>query len=79
MKPLETAIYWTEHVIRHKGAYHLRSPAADLTWYQLYLLDIMLAALIIVLICLVILYYLIIISIKNKFVKLSKKTKKKKT
>lgn len=24
--PLETAIYWTEYVIRHRGAYHLQTP-----------------------------------------------------
>lgn len=25
MAPLDTAVYWTEYVIRHKGARHLRS------------------------------------------------------
>jgi len=38
--PLETAIYWTEYVIRHKGAYHLQSPAKDLNFVQYYLLDV---------------------------------------
>ncbi|XP_041981558.1 UDP-glucosyltransferase 2 [Aricia agestis] len=38
--PLERAIYWTEYVIRHKGAYHLQSPAKDLNFFQYYLLDI---------------------------------------
>ncbi|XP_075217442.1 UDP-glycosyltransferase UGT5-like isoform X4 [Lycorma delicatula] len=38
--PLETAIYWTEYVLRHKGALHLKSPAVDLPWYQLALLDV---------------------------------------
>lgn len=28
--PLETAIYWTEYVIRHNGAYHLQSPSRNL-------------------------------------------------
>ncbi|XP_069675718.1 UDP-glucosyltransferase 2-like [Periplaneta americana] len=48
---LDTAIYWTEYVIRHRGAPHLRSAALDLTWYQYLLLDVILAiiALIIVL------------------------------
>jgi glucuronosyltransferase len=40
--PLERAVYWTEYVIRHKGAPHLRSAAADLSWYQYLLLDVML-------------------------------------
>lgn len=34
-------MYWIEYVIRHKGAPHLRSAAQDLTWYQLYLLDVL--------------------------------------
>ncbi|KAF2345767.1 UDP-glucuronosyl/UDP-glucosyltransferase, partial [Trinorchestia longiramus] len=39
LSPEETVIYWTEYVIRHKGAPHLRSPFKDLTWYQVYNLD----------------------------------------
>ncbi|XP_072940025.1 UDP-glucosyltransferase 2 [Epargyreus clarus] len=38
--PLERAIYWTEYVIRHKGAYHLQSPAKDLNFFQYYLIDV---------------------------------------
>jgi glucuronosyltransferase len=37
---METAIFWTEYVIRHKGAPHMRSAAVDLHWYQYLLLDI---------------------------------------
>lgn len=39
---LERAVYWTEYVIRHKGAYHLQSPAKDLTFIQYYMLDVVL-------------------------------------
>jgi glucuronosyltransferase len=38
---LDRAVYWTEYVIRHKGAPHLRSVAADLPLYQYLLLDVM--------------------------------------
>lgn len=38
---LDRAVYWTEYVIRHKGAPHLRSVAADLPWYQYLLLDVL--------------------------------------
>lgn len=41
LKPLDTAVYWVEYVLRHKGAYHLRSAALDLTWYQYLLLDVL--------------------------------------
>ncbi|XP_069697453.1 UDP-glycosyltransferase UGT5-like [Periplaneta americana] len=40
LSPLEQAVYWTEYVIRHKGAPHLRSAALDLAWYQYFLLDV---------------------------------------
>ncbi|PNF23047.1 UDP-glucuronosyltransferase 1-1 [Cryptotermes secundus] len=40
LTPLEQAVFWTEHVIRHKGAPHMRSAALDLTWYQYFLLDV---------------------------------------
>jgi len=38
--PLQQAVYWTEYVIRHKGAPHLRSAVLDLDWYQYFLLDV---------------------------------------
>jgi len=40
MSPLNTAIFWTEYVIRHGGASHMRSAALNLTWYQYLLLDV---------------------------------------
>jgi hypothetical protein len=40
MKPLDSAIYWIEHVIRHKGAPHLRSAGLDLKWYQREMVDV---------------------------------------
>ncbi|CAH0697336.1 unnamed protein product [Spodoptera exigua] len=32
--PLERAIWWTEHVLRHGGARHLRGPAANMSWTE---------------------------------------------
>lgn len=40
MTGLERAIWWTEYVIRHKGANHLKSPWASIPWYQYLLLDV---------------------------------------
>lgn len=40
--PLERAVYWTEYVLRHKGAIHLQSPAKDMGLVQYYLLDVIL-------------------------------------
>ncbi|XP_071548829.1 UDP-glycosyltransferase UGT5-like [Panulirus ornatus] len=39
--PLERAVFWTEYVIRHQGAPHLRSPAAQLSWVEFFMLDIL--------------------------------------
>ncbi|XP_046467806.1 UDP-glucosyltransferase 2-like [Neodiprion pinetum] len=39
MSPLDTAIFWVEHVVRHGGR-NLRSPAMDLTWWQIELIDV---------------------------------------
>ncbi|KAF5307255.1 hypothetical protein FQR65_LT06971 [Abscondita terminalis] len=37
---LERAVWWTEYVLRHKGAPHLRNPAYELPFYQYYSLDV---------------------------------------
>nr|XP_053649729.1 UDP-glucuronosyltransferase 2B7-like [Cherax quadricarinatus] len=39
-EPAEVALYWIKYVIRHQGAYHLRCPAATMTWYELYNVDV---------------------------------------
>lgn len=51
MSPARSVQYWTEYVIRHKGAPHLKSHALKLTWYQYYLLDVI--AVVFSLICIV--------------------------
>uniref|UniRef100_A0A8C7L7Z4 glucuronosyltransferase n=1 Tax=Oncorhynchus kisutch TaxID=8019 RepID=A0A8C7L7Z4_ONCKI len=38
--PLELSAYWTEFVMRHKGAGHLRAAAQDLNWFQYHSLDV---------------------------------------
>ncbi|KAF2356870.1 UDP-glucuronosyl/UDP-glucosyltransferase [Trinorchestia longiramus] len=42
MSPVETAVYWTEYIIRHRGAVHLRSPSMNLTWVEFFYLDLIL-------------------------------------
>lgn len=39
--PMERAVYWTEYVIRHKGAPHLRSAARNLSWWQYHSIDVL--------------------------------------
>ena len=37
--PKERAVYWTEFVMRHKGAVHMRSPSRKLNIIQYYSID----------------------------------------
>jgi glucuronosyltransferase len=39
-KPLDTAVYWTEYIIRHKGAPHMRSAGRDLNFFQYHSFDV---------------------------------------
>ncbi|KAL1459859.1 hypothetical protein WDU94_011812 [Cyamophila willieti] len=43
--PLDRAVYWTEYVLRHKGAPHLSSYSRHLSWYQLYSVDVIITML----------------------------------
>lgn len=43
MSPMDTAVFWTEYVIRNKGAAHLRGAGFTLPWYIYYSLDVALA------------------------------------
>nr|XP_046264556.1 UDP-glucuronosyltransferase-like [Scatophagus argus] len=38
--PLDLSVYWTEFVMRHKGAKHLRPAVHDLNWFQYFCLDV---------------------------------------
>lgn len=38
--PLDLSVHWTEFVMRHKGAKHLRAAVHDLNWFQYYSLDV---------------------------------------
>ncbi|XP_040822627.1 UDP-glucuronosyltransferase 2B16-like isoform X2 [Ochotona curzoniae] len=74
MKPLDRAVFWIEHVMRHKGAKHLRVAAHDLTWYQYHSLDVIGF----LLACVTVITYLVTkfcLLVYQKFVKRQKKKK----
>ncbi|XP_063834076.1 UDP-glucosyltransferase 2-like isoform X1 [Ostrinia nubilalis] len=50
--PLERAVWWTEYVLRHSGARHLRSPSANMPWHQYYELELICTVLGVILVCL---------------------------
>uniref|UniRef100_A0A3B3Z9N9 UDP-glucuronosyltransferase n=1 Tax=Periophthalmus magnuspinnatus TaxID=409849 RepID=A0A3B3Z9N9_9GOBI len=40
MHPLDTALFWIEFVMRHKGAAHLRTESYKMPWYSYYSVDV---------------------------------------
>ncbi|KAL6113382.1 uncharacterized protein ACO6RY_11679 [Pungitius sinensis] len=42
MKPLDTALFWMEFVMRHKGAAHLRTESYRMPWYAYHSVDVFL-------------------------------------
>lgn len=59
MSPEQSVLYWSEYVIRHKGAPHLMPHSFNLTWYQYLLLDVISMMIVFICICLFITYKLI--------------------
>ncbi|GLV38202.1 UDP-glycosyltransferase family 49 member B1 [Carabus blaptoides fortunei] len=39
-RPMDTAMFWIEYVLRNKDTSHLKTPAIQLEWYQINMLDI---------------------------------------
>ncbi|XP_013168906.1 PREDICTED: UDP-glucuronosyltransferase 2B19-like isoform X2 [Papilio xuthus] len=54
--PLERAVWWTEHVLRHRDARHLRSPAANISWTQYLELELVFTLASVLILSLVILF-----------------------
>ncbi|MEQ2282104.1 hypothetical protein AMECASPLE_037119 [Ameca splendens] len=42
MKPIDTALFWIEYVIRHKGASHLKAQSYKMPWYIYHSVDVVL-------------------------------------
>jgi len=72
MSALDTAVYWVEYVIRHKGAHHLRTAAVKLKWYQYLLIDVILFIIITLLLIIFVCYFItkcVMKSIRKLFIK----------
>ncbi|XP_045506850.1 UDP-glucosyltransferase 2-like [Colias croceus] len=57
--PLELAVWWVEHILRH-GGQHLRSPAAGLTWAEYYEVPLVLTVAAVCLSVLVVIVFLVL-------------------
>ncbi|XP_053603916.1 UDP-glucosyltransferase 2-like [Plodia interpunctella] len=73
-KPMERAIWWTEYVLRHGGARHLRAASANVSWIEYWMIDVV-AALFVALFMVVV----TIVSIVNKIFNLCVGKRKVKT
>ncbi|CAG5031200.1 unnamed protein product [Parnassius apollo] len=69
--PLNRAVWWIEYVLRHGGAKHLRSPAANMSWIEYYELELVFILLSSILIFIGLITFLIKFSIScaSKYVK----------
>lgn len=78
MNARDTATFWVEYVIRHRGAPHLRYPGADLNFWQYNSVDVIVTLLAILYvsfkITIIILKFLL-----SKICKTDRNMKKKKT
>uniref|UniRef100_A0A8C2CU31 glucuronosyltransferase n=2 Tax=Cyprinus carpio TaxID=7962 RepID=A0A8C2CU31_CYPCA len=74
IEPLDLAVFWTEFVMRHKGAAHLRPAAHELNWIQYHSLDVI-GFLILILVTVI---FVTVKSCMFCFKKCFKKTQKKK-
>lgn len=78
MSALDTAMYWIEYVIRHKGARHMKSSAMELSWIAYNMIDVY--AFIILGMLLFVYVLNVIVKLLNEFLKslgTSKANKKK--
>ncbi|XP_050356515.1 UDP-glucosyltransferase 2-like isoform X12 [Nymphalis io] len=74
LPPLERAVWWTEHVLRHNGAAHLHSPAAHMHWTEYYATDLILLSFGAVISLLLILTFIMhFIVLRLKFIRIKTK------
>ncbi|XKL67571.1 hypothetical protein PGB90_003062 [Kerria lacca] len=74
MSPLDTALYWTEYVLRHDGAPHMRSEIANIPLHQYLLLDVI-ATVVLSFLFLIYVFYWISINIFTYFKNVETKKK----
>ncbi|KAL0979601.1 hypothetical protein UPYG_G00187140 [Umbra pygmaea] len=73
IKPLDSAIFWIEFVIRNKGAAHLRTDSYKMSWFSYHSIDVIVTLLAIML--LIILVGILVLRILLRKVFFSKKVK----
>nr|ADC91983.1 UDP glucuronosyltransferase 5 family polypeptide c3 [Danio rerio] len=59
VKPLDSAIFWIEFVMRHKGAAHLRTESYKMPWYSYHSVDVAVTLIAVVLIFIFSIFYVV--------------------
>lgn len=77
LTPTETAVYWCEYVIRHKGASHLRSGGMNLGYIQYHNIDVFIILILATIITLIVSLKLTILCFRKVCRKRSDKKLKK--
>lgn len=76
MSPVDKAVWWIEHCIRHQGMDHVRYHGIDIPWYQYIYLDIAVSYLTILIVFILIVRFIVRWFIKRITV-MTKKVKQK--
>ncbi|KOX67540.1 UDP-glucuronosyltransferase 1-6 [Melipona quadrifasciata] len=76
MNSLDTAIYWTEYVIRN-GPDSLKSPAVDMPWWKLHLIDVFVFLIASFVLALYFLFVAVKFTLKNLYTLKNKRPKEK--
>lgn len=67
LSPGEAVVYWTEYVIRNKGAHQLKPASVNMPPYQYLLLDVIAFIIFVLLFVSLILYFTIIVILQRIF------------
>lgn len=67
MKPLQSAVYWIEYVLRYDGAKHMQSPAVHMNVFQKSSFDVILVLIIFLYICFKILMFTLKITLRYRW------------
>lgn len=74
IKPLDNAVFWIEHVLRHRNSDHLKVEGIKLYWFQYMLLDVIIFLFFCVFCTIFIIYYAI--KMANNYFKVKKSKQK---
>lgn len=71
--PVNTAAFWIEHILEHKGAPHLKSAAEELSWFEYFLIDVILFIFVLLIIFIYLLRFMLILSLHiiKRFMKMN--------